>query len=302
MSRSKYTFQRWKSRSKSSWAWRVFKKHSLELYRMYASFDSGKRYAYKKLKSDQANWSDDTDKHFTFQRSREADLFSDLKDWSNACNDLENWINLNALVAISSNLETFMATIIGLALESDVGTIYGFSQKIDGIEILKNGKANPFDHSAAIMACTKNDWGARLSAYERYFGQCPAYLKSKISELERIRILRNSVAHAFGRDISASRKAGELTTLPIERLPRESFHKLQAVVWRSAKAIDAHLNNFHIGEYQSLLFYHKIYPELNKDLHPSMRAIALKKRLGWHGDEPAGKEFCKGLVEYYEGL
>lgn len=269
---------------------------------MYAAFNSASRYTYQQLGNASAEWTDSVHQHLSFERNLEDDLFSSLKDWSSAYNDLENWVNLNALVAISSNLETFMAMIIELALESDVGVVYGLPRKIDGIEILKNGKDNPFDHSGAIEACTKGDWSARLSAYERYFGQCPKYIKGKISELERIRNLRNSVAHAFGRDIAASRKMGELTTLPMERLPRESFHKLQSTVWRTAKAIDAHLNNFHIGEYQALHFYHGIYADLNKNVHFGVRAIELKKRLGRHGDVPPGKEFCKGLVQYYEAL
>jgi len=269
---------------------------------MYAAFNSGKRFTYQELGKSGAQWTDPVHPHLSFEMDWEDDLFSSLKDWSDGFNDLENWLNLNALVAISSSLETFMAMIIDLALESDVGVVYGLPRKIDGIEILKNGKENPFDHSEAIQACTKGDWTARLASYKRCFGRCPKYLQGKISELERIRKLRNSVAHAFGRDISESRKKGELTTLPMERLPRASFHKLQSVVWRSAKAIDAHLNQFHIGEYQALNFYHGIYSELNKKVHPSQRAVELKKRLGRHGDIPPGKEFCKGLVQFYEAL
>lgn len=269
---------------------------------MYAAFDSGKRYVYQQLGKGPAAWTDSTQQHFTFGKPWERDLFSNLKDWSNGFNELENWVNLNALVAISSNLETYMATIIELALESDVGVVYGMTHRIDGIEILKKGNKDPFNRPEAIEACTKRDWSSRLSAYKKYFGRCPKYLLNKVSELEEIRNLRNSVAHAFGRDISASRKQGELTTLPISRLQRDRFHFLQAVVWRSAKAIDAHLNTFHIGEYQALLFFHNIYEDLNQSVHPNQRAIELKKRLGRFGDQAPGKEFCKGLVQYYEAL
>lgn len=211
-------------------------------------------------------------------------------------------MNLNALVAILSNLETYMATIIPLALESDIGVLFGTPNKIDGIEILKNGKESPFDFDDIVVSCTKGTWDSRLAAYKRAFGRAPKYLEGQISELDKMRNLRNNVAHSFGRDIEASRKKGEVTTLPIEILSRQRLLKYQAIVWKSAKAIDAHLHNSHIGEYQRVLFYHGLYPSLNKKVHPNQRAVELKKKIGQFGDIAAGKNFCKGLVAYYEAL
>lgn len=39
---------------------------------------------------------------FVFDSRREADLFSTLREWSDAFNDLENWMHLNALVSLAS--------------------------------------------------------------------------------------------------------------------------------------------------------------------------------------------------------
>jgi len=302
MSRSNYQFDRWVPRSRTSWAWRVFKKHNHELMRMYTSFDNSKKFTYSSLGANGAKWEDPPIKHFNFASKREYEQFNNLKDWSETFNDLENWVNLNALVAISSNLETFIATIVPLALESDIGVLFGVSKRIDGIEIIKHGKDKPFDTEEAVESCTKGNWQSRLNSYKRVFGKTPKYLLNNISELEKIRIIRNNVAHSFGRDIKASRKKGELTTLPIKKLTRQQLYKLQSIAWKSAKSIDVHLNNFHIGEYQALLFYHELYPSLNHSVHPGQRAIHLKKAIGQHGDIPAGKEFCKGLVAYYEML
>ena len=270
--------------------------------RMYTSFDNSKKFTYQTLGSSGSSWSDMPTKHFHFSHSWECDRFDDLKDWSNAFNDLENWVNLNALVAISSNFETYIATIVPLALESDVGVLFGVPRRIDGIEIVKHGKEKPFNFEDIVEACTKGTWQSRINSYERAFGRVPKYLLNRISDLEKIRIVRNNVAHSFGRDIEASRQNGQLTTLPVGKLSRDHFLKLQSIVWKSAKAVDAHLYNFHIGEYQTLAFYHKLYPSLNHELHPSMRAMELKKEIGRYGDIPAGKEFCKGLVAYYEAL
>ncbi|AJZ63895.1 hypothetical protein OI25_5658 [Paraburkholderia fungorum] len=301
MGRSSYQFDRWTPRERSTWVFRVFKKHNIELLRMYTAFETSKRYTYASL-GKVAAWTDLPTQHFTFCRPLGYEQFENMKDWSDGFNDLENWVNLNALVAISSNLETYLATVIPLALASDVGTLYGTSRRIDGVEILKHGHARAFDFKDHVIACTKGDWSSRLAAYEKYFGRSPKYFSSNISSLERIRTIRNNVAHAFGRDIDASRGLQEVKTLPIEKLTRDGFLKLQKTVWKLTKAIDVHLHKFHIGEYQALLFYHQLYPTLRKDLHQSMRAIQFKKRLGTFGATAAGKEYCKGLVRYYEAL
>ena len=300
MARSTYVFDRWVPREKSTWAFRVFKKHTSELLRMYTAFDNARGHTYSNL-GKTASWSDPPDRHFKFpHRLLRQDQFSDLKEWSNTFNDLANWVNLNALVAISSNLETYLATVIPLAVASDVGVLHGVPRRIDGIAILKHGRANAFNFEQYAVACTKDDWSKRLAAYERLFGRSPKFFSSNIASLERIRRIRNNVAHAFGRDIEASRNQMEVKTVPIEKLSVESLLQLQRVVWQLVKAIDVHLQ-FHIGEYQALAFYHGIYPELRKDLHLSMRAMELKTRIGEFGSR-AGKEFCKGLVQYYEGL
>ncbi len=70
--------------------------------------------------------------------------FKNIKEWSNSFNELQNWMNLNALLAMMSNLETYMATVIPLAIESDIGVLYGVSKRIDGIELLKHGKQKPW--------------------------------------------------------------------------------------------------------------------------------------------------------------
>ena len=268
---------------------------------MYTAFENSRKYTYANL-GKSANWTDLPSTHFTFARPLRYDQFADLLDWSSGFNDLENWINLNTLVAISSNLETYLATVVPLALASDVGTLYGTTRKIDGVQILKHGHAKAFDFEEHVLACTKGAWSARLAAYEKYFGRSPKAFSSNISALEKIRVIRNNVAHSFGRDIEASRNQQEVKTLPIEKLSRDSLLKLQNVVWLVAKSIDVHLHQFHIGEYQALVFYHGIYPDLRKDLHPSMRAIELKKQIGGFGATTAGKEYCKGLVQYYEAL
>ncbi|MBR7791252.1 hypothetical protein KDM87_01480 [Undibacterium sp. FT147W] len=300
MARSTYQFDRWKPREKSTWVFRVFKKHNIELLRMYTAFETSRRYTYSHL-GKTAQWTDQPSKHFAFVRPLGYDQFETMREWSGAYNDLENWVNLNALVAVASSLETYFATVIPLALASDVGTLYGTSRRIDGIQILKHGHANALDFEQHVIACTKGDWSSRLAAYEKLFGRAPKFFSSNIADLERIRILRNNAAHSFGRDIEASRERQQVKTLPMEALSRSSFLNLQKTTWKLAKAIDVHLHQFHIGEFQALAFYHSIFPTLRHDLHVGERAMQLKKCIGGFG-AVSGKDFCRGLAEYYEAL
>ncbi|WP_260513398.1 hypothetical protein [Serratia fonticola] len=302
MSRSQYTFKRWKPQSNSSWAWTVFKKHSNELLRMHIAFHNSFSYTYSNLKSNGANWQESPDIHFDFYNQRDIEKFTDLKNWSDSYNQLENWVNLNALVAILSNFETYIATIVPVAIESDIGILYGIPNKIDGIELLKHNKKKPRGLDEIIMSCTKGTWGSRVNAYKDVFDNVPDFLVENISELDKMRNLRNNVAHAFGRDIDASRERGTISIIPSEKLSRIKLLRYQSIVWRAAKKIDEHLYKNHIGEYLRLKFFHKLYPSLNQSSHPSEKAIRLKKEIGRFGDVSAGKEFCKGLVSYYESL
>lgn len=302
MARSTVQFDRWRPREKSTWVFRVFKQHNTELLRMYSAFENSYKFTYTKLGESKATWQDLPSKHFSYTNPHDYVQYTDLKDWSNAFNDLENWINLNALVTISSNFETYLSTVIPLALSSDVGVLYGVPNKIDGIEILKNGHESPFDFDDIVINCTKGTWSSRLATYEKTFSKSPNVFSNNIAALDAIRTLRNEVAHAFGRDIDESRSYQEIKKLPIKKLSRERLLKYQLLVWKIAKSIDVHLHQFHIGEYQAALFYHEIYHELNHSVHSSIRAMQLKKRIGTFGTTPVGKEFCKGLVNYYEAL
>jgi hypothetical protein len=205
-------------------------------------------------------------------------------------------------MALTSNLEIYMARAIRLALESDIGVLFGASKQIDGVALLKHGEAKKLEFEQYIIECTKGDWPSRVAAYQRIFGEVPEVVTANLSALEAIRKLRNKVGHAFGRDIDEARKHGLNTTIPMESLSRVRTIRYHAVVWEVAKSIDRHLMEAHIGEYQVAFFYHQLYPSLRKDIHPSDRAMILKREIGRLKAVPIGKEFCKGVVRYYEAL
>lgn len=210
-------------------------------------------------------------------------------------------------MAMIANLETYVSTVIKLALESDVGVLFGASKRIDGIEIIKYGRTQPFDFEDKVVSCTKGEWGSRIRSYENIFGTIPPILQSNISALEKLRKLRNNVGHAFGRDIETSRKHELINTSKMQRLNREKTIKNQRLIYSIAREIDKQLKRDHIGEYQALYFYHNLRPSLkhgdsNQKRQLGNHVYVLKKSLGRYGAALAGKTFCKGLIQYYESI
>ncbi|ERM61461.1 hypothetical protein [Vibrio cyclitrophicus] len=304
MSRSTIPFKRWESRERSSWSFQVFQKHNKQLSRMYISHMAAYEFTYRTL-GKTAKWEDKTDNYFKFKDPTHVNSFTDVKAWSESYNDFDNWVNLNSVMAMSSNLETYIATIIKLALESDVGLLFGASRKIDGIGIIKHGKAQPFDFNDKVMSCTKGDWYSRVNSYEKIFGSAPDKLKDNISSLDKIRQLRNRVGHSFGRDIEMSRNHDAIDILPMDKLTREKTLEYQSLLYGVARSIDKHLLVDYVGEYQTLYFYHnllKTLPDTEHYKNHGNRIVLLKKELGRFGAYKAGKNFCSELINYYDKL
>ncbi|WP_223531806.1 hypothetical protein [Pseudomonas sp. GL-RE-20] len=306
MSVSNIGFERWTSREYTTWTLQVFQKHNAELSRMYIAHIISNEFMYRNL-GKTAKWGDSATDHFIFKDETQKHTFEDIAGWSSSYNDLDNWINLNSVMAMSSNLETYMATVIQLALESDIGVLFGTSKRIDGIEIIKHGGARAFDFDDKLMSCTKGDWGSRASAFTRIFGIIPDILTNNISSLEKLRKLRNNVGHAFGRDIETSRAHNVIDIKEMEKLKRNKTLEYQKLIYGISRAIDRQLLTHHIGEYQSINFYHNLRSQLNHDSQNQAHKLGnhahiLKKKLGQFGALKASKKFCTELIEYYEKL
>lgn len=294
-------FSRWAPRESSSWAFQVFNSYNTELESMFWSYITSNQYVYSNLKRNGAKWEDLPTKHFRFP-GKEFELFDNLEDWSNEFGNFDNWTNLNVLMAISSTFETYLATIVSIALQSDPGVLLGSSKSVDGIFVLKYGSFDKLDYEAFITSCTKGDWTSRISSYKKIFGFVPAELDKQVSDLEAIRKLRNRVGHAFGRDIAESRNHAVKKIIPMDRLSRERVIKYQTSIWKVAKAIDKHLLTTHIGEFQALNFYHKLVPTLPMAAHVNQRAIIFKKKIGQSGVQTIAKEYCNALASFYESI
>lgn len=298
-------FNRWDTRvNVSSWSFRVFQNHNKELTEMYISHILSKQYTYKSMANNNGEYIDKASKHF--EDIAYLNVFNNIEHWSKNFNEFDNWTNLNCIMAMSANLETYMARVIKLALESDIGLLFGASKKIDGIEIIKSAKKYPFELDEKITSCVKGDWSSRIASFEKIFGSSPSILKDNISSLEKIRKLRNDIGHAFGREIDKSRDHNVLSPIKIQRIKHEKIIEYLKLIFGISRAIDNQLMHHHIGEYQSLYFFNQLVPSLKNDTNDQRRignhATVLRKELGKIGNNRIGKLFSKELVEYYESL
>lgn len=294
-------FDRWKPHEQSTWVFQVFKSYDEELEKNMWSFFPVQKSIYMNLKKQGATW-DSMPSDFLPLSIKKSKLFEDLKTWSKHFNEFGNWTNLNILMAISSNFETYLDSILSLAIQSDPGVIFGSSKSVDGVFLLKYGNYKNINIKEIVTNCVKGDWNSRWCNIKRIFPNIPNTIETKIKELEFIRKLRNDIGHAFGRDIEESREFVLKQILPSARLSTTRASQLKYMVWGIAKEIDVYLLNNHIGEFQFFNMYHAMYPSLNKKVHINQRAMEFKKKIGNNKVSPTSKEICKQIVSYYENL
>lgn len=292
-------YDRWTPVKKNSYPYIVFKQYNQEIKRMMMSYESAKKFTYTNLTRNGADWLHKANLYLETKGDDEITI----EDWSKVFNKYDNWHRLNCLMAMSSYFETFLASIVKLALESDPGTFIGVPHSIDGVQLFKQMR-KPFkkqEIEKLIQGCTKGDWASRQNSYKRLFGSIPHAFSTAISDLEKIRKLRNNVGHAFGRDIRKSRDYSISHISLMNPLASKTLYRFHRVIEDCAKDINEQLMNEHIGNYHPLLIYHN-----NKDILNGITINEtvknLKKMIGKEEQNPYSKEFCTWVVDYYSHL
>lgn len=301
MTKSATPFARWTPLEPFTWSFQVFTEYDRELMRLWGSHLSSTAYTYSQLGSTGAKWTDKPSAHFRAD-VLPASFCTDMKDWSTAFNAFDNWVNLSVVLTLASNLETYVASVVRLALQSDPGVLLGTPRAIDGGYALKHKRIGAVDIDAHIEACTRGDWNSRLSALQRLFGSSVAGLRAVHSDLDHLRTVRNRFGHAFGRKINEARRTGTLDILPMEKMTRKTAERLRDSVLQATRSFDQELLTNHIGEYEAVHFYNHLHTSLKARAHAGQRAQDFKKAIGHHGAQLRGKVYCKGLVQYWDAL
>ena len=236
MPKSSRSFDRWIAHDASTWVFQVFRQYDDELYRLLGCHAAAKSYVYRNLKENDADWTDRFDAHFK-STDLGFDYYHDL-NWSDSYKEFENWVNLSAIMSMSSNLETYVASVVALAIDSDPGVVLGASRSVDGVSVLKHRKNKPLHLEVHIESCTKGTWSERLGAFERLFGPCPDGMRYGTPKWKKFPNC-NRFGHAFGRDIDASRQHGQITKAPMDGVKTKTVLRLsrasEFVAWQTPR-------------------------------------------------------------------
>lgn len=293
------SFDRWNPEYPHSLPYRIFKCYDNDLMGMITSFESSKGYTYSHLTSDGAVWES---KAYDYGLMKD-NKYRTIKQWSDNYGEFENWLRLSWLMSLCSYFETYLACVIKECIESDPGLLIGASHIIDGISYKKKGisvlKQEDFD--AHIRNCTKGDWQSRIAHMSTLFVSLPPSVRDSISDLEKIRKIRNDFGHAFGRDIQDSQNYFTVTKSPISRVSVERFNKYHKLIAKIVQEIDEYLKQKHIGNYEPLLHYHLIYDKI-EGMDKGYKVVELKKSLHTDRNTAYSKDFCRGVVLYYDNL
>jgi len=201
-------FDRWKPFTVRSVAYRVFRHHHTEINHLYWAHHAAFKGAYSLTKgkqlSEKANSVFPDPKQ---ERRREITLST----WSDDYNAFDNWSRLGAVIAITGYLEVFMKSIVEAACQSCPAVLIGGHREIEGLTLLKTRAR--YGYAGHSEACTHGTWVARVEAYKRLFGSCPNEVVDNVSALDKLRVLRNAVGHAFGRRLQPAAIGTSIVTV-----------------------------------------------------------------------------------------
>ena len=291
-------FNRWSSWFPRSFAYARFREHHTEINELYWSLAPAAGYTDYLARHASAGTTPDALFHATGPNARR--ISPSIDQWRLHFSKFQNWTRLSTLVSAMSYFESYISTVSTLALRSDPLLRFGQSMVVDGTSWLK---ANvPDDVSARIVQLVKGTWPARLSAYRGLFGHAPPQLTNRLSELERMRQLRNGVAHSFGRDPAYFEDPMVPAGEPV-RLSERRLLGWLSIIEECAEAVDDQLFRSHIGEFELVWRYHrwKDQPREAIDKRYSKSAAFSRVLVRGFGSGP-GRGFCKGLIAYYDAI
>jgi hypothetical protein len=238
----------------STLAWRLFKRHHTHFNDMYWAHKAAKSHVFSCTKSHTR--SDKTAVLLTLATTNRH-VPSQLGMWADAYSDFDGWTQMSSIMAIAGYLETYIAQVATSALESSPSLVFGGGVFADGAAFLK---INPkFDLYSYAEPLVRGDWQARMSAYSRYFGNCP--FTSQLSPLEKLRKLRNDTGHSFGRDIKSMKFAATSLVTALPKIGEPEIQSYLAVVEDVAQSIEKHLASTYIGQYEILKLLHRWLPQ-----------------------------------------
>jgi hypothetical protein len=288
-------FDRWGLWRDHTWAFHLFRQHHTEVNQLYWSLTPLFRHAQRAHRSEP-----DLDplSLLKLRTVTRHELRGGI-EWARSLKDAENWIRLNSVMAVSSYFEVYLKKVTTLALESDPGVEHGKPRAVDGFEFRKRNGS--YDRTSDASGCWIGDWSSRVASYRRLFGEPPAPLVQSIGELDSMRRMRNGIGHTFGRTVETYESHTLVEPPSMARISEKRLQKWLGLVHDVASAVDDSLGSRHIGEYETLCYFH------------DMRSARVGARGdGWptyfcrqvgsvHGTSP-GRTFARDMNRYYRAI
>lgn len=287
-------FDRWKARLSYSWPYHVFRDHHTELNSMYWAFAPMYGYAEDIVKKSNHGTSPSTLFNAVGPDARR--LSSTLEEWQNSCGLTASWLRASCVIAACGYLEVYIKNIVKLAIMSDPAVIFGKKKAIDGVQWLKLGIKD--DRSSYIEKMIKGAWPARVCGYKNVFGVVPSVLQDKVSELDKIRVFRNSVGHSFGRDLDGH-DVLDFHSGNMKRISENRLKNWLDLINQAAISIDNHLLSEHIGDFESILFYHRYS---SKKINKGNIVRDYRRELSRITNNSFSSQYCKDLLKFYDKI
>jgi hypothetical protein len=289
-------FNRFSLFTGSTLAWRLFKRHHTHFNDMYWAHQTARVHTYSSTRSFTRA---DLAQALFPDAATNRRMASTLGEWADSYADFDRWTQMASIMALTGYLETYIAQTATSALESSPSLIFGGGPPVDGAAFLKK---NPkYDLYSYVEPLIRGDWQARISAYSRYFGPCP--FTAHLSELERLRKLRNDTGHSFGRDIESMRFAASSLVAPLPHIKIKDIQTYLGVVEAVAKSIEAHVAKPYIGQYEIIKVLHRWLPTAKT---PGIAMKVLGTNFSRHVKNLTlaryGKQAAIDLIHYYNSL
>lgn len=299
---------RWNSPFPYSICRKLFINHMTELNRMYWAHVPAANTIEKNATNFHDAGNDKLTDYFLIRDQDDRRMAPTFEEWKENYRTFLNFNRLNMILSLCSCFEVYLRSITSLAIESKPGIILGDSEAIDGAKILKckkeysvyNESTYPF-YKQVDTVC-RGDWNSRVNGYKTLFGKAPEFLTDNIGELDKLRKLRNDIAHYFGREKSKYENPVVFEAEPAIRVTHERLIHYMKLVCEIVDIIDGHLYRDYIGSYEVLKYYMTYRDERIITEPVKQRARALKKIMGTNHLKIVEISYYVEILKYFEEL
>lgn len=296
--------ERWNSQFPHTIPYNLFKRHFTEINQIYWAFvpasNTIKSYAKEKSQNDA-----DPKKIFLIHDDDDRRIAGTYEKWKKDYAEYSNYTRINIIMLLSSCLETYLRTVISLAFESKPGVIIHCPDSVDGVKLLisnpsyGNYNDNSYQFTDQIDDICIGEWSKRIMNIEKYFGQLPIEITEMTTDLDQFRILRNNIAHYFGRNKREYEAPLMLESKPATRVSHERVMKMLGLVHQFASKLDDYLRINYIGSYDIIKFFYQHYYS-GKIIIPEngSKGMAMKHYLADNGYQINKSDFFENLANY----